>query len=83
LGEEYSLSFSFFKSFITSSRHHFFGRPLVLIPIGFQLVLLTNCNSSILFRCLRHSFFFSVFNSIFSFYQVLQFITLILQPSLD
>jgi hypothetical protein len=30
------LGFSFLKSFVTSYRHLFFGRPLVLIPLGFQ-----------------------------------------------
>jgi hypothetical protein len=30
------LGFSFLKSFVTSYRHLFFGRPLVGIPLGFQ-----------------------------------------------
>ena len=33
------LSFSFIKSFVTSSLHLLFGRPLVLIPIGSQSVI--------------------------------------------
>ena len=59
------LSFSFFKSLITSSRHLFFGHSLVLTPIGFQSVILTSFKSSILLSPPFYSLFFNVFNNIF------------------
>jgi len=48
-------SFSFFKSNITTSLHLFFGRPLVLTPIGFHsAIFLTSFISSFMLRCPHH-----------------------------
>ena len=55
-----SLSFRFFKSCITSSLHLFFGRPSVLIPTGFQsVILLISFTTSILHT--SHYFIFHAF----------------------
>ena len=54
------LSFSFFRSFIASSLHLLCGRPLVLIPVGFQSVILTSFRSSILLTC-PHQFILYAF----------------------
>jgi hypothetical protein len=76
------LSFSFSKSFITSSLHLFFDSPLVLTPIEFQSLILT---SFVIFHIVKMSSFYSsclyIFNSLFSFYQLLQFIIIPYSPS--
>jgi len=71
------LSFSFFISFITSSLHLFFCRPLVLKLKRFQSgIFLIGFVSSILFK-MGPTFYSSCFcklNSNFSFYRLLQFV---------
>jgi len=80
------LSFSFFKSFITSSHHLFLGGPSVLIPMGFQSVIfLTSLISSILLRNPRHFtllcfIYLSASCPLIKFYDSL--LLLILHPSL-
>ena len=77
------LSFKFFISFITSFSHLFFGRPLVLIPMGFQsLICLTSFVSFILLRYPHHFILcsFYILNNIFSLYQLLHFFIICYSP---
>jgi hypothetical protein len=64
------LSFIFFKSFISSSLHLFFGHPLVPNPVGFQSVIFYFVKMSPPF----YSLCFHTFNTIFSFHQLPQFV---------
>ena len=64
------LSCSFFKSFITSSLHLFFGHPFVLTPRGIQSVTFsTSFTSTTLLRHRHHFIFGGFYISIANFRQ--------------
>ena len=71
------LSFSFFNS----SLHLFFCRPLALIPIGFQSVVLVTSFIFYIPSQQLYSLCFYVFNFIFFVYQLLQFFSTVCSPS--
>jgi hypothetical protein len=77
-------SFRFFKSYITASLHLFFGRPLVLTPVGFHsAIFLTNFISSFMLRC-PHNFILCAFVywTLSALFICSYLVLLILHPSL-